>query len=181
MHGCYGAHAEKGNGTMTSPNHDSEQWSPQGPVTELSDQHCWALLAELNIGRLGVSVNDQPDIFPVNYFVDGASIIFRTAEGTKKSGLLRNRSVVFEADARTDDGAWSVTVKGSAAVVEDESVIPRAAQDALPEWIPTQEFVYVRIAPTEVHGRRFARRVQPELLKSGYAGPGPQRVTNWFG
>ncbi|MEO6826650.1 MAG: pyridoxamine 5'-phosphate oxidase family protein [Microbacteriaceae bacterium] len=166
---------------MTSQNHDSEQWSPQGPVTELSEQNCWILLGDLNMGRLGVSVNDQPNIFPVNYFVDGRSIIFRTADGTKKSELLTNSSVVFEADERTDDGAWSVTVKGSAAVVEDERGIPRAAHEALPEWIPTKEFVYVRITPAEVHGRRFERRVRPGLFRSGDASFQEQSVTNWFG
>lgn len=149
---------------MTAADVDLEEWSPQGPVTELSTQHCWRLLTAHGFGRLGVSVDDQPEIFPVDYFADGASIVFRTANGTKKEELLANRRIVFEVDERTESGAWSVTVKGQADVVPDGE-IPRAAKDALPWWTPTSEFVYVRITPSVLRGRRFERHLRPDLLE----------------
>lgn len=141
---------------------DLDGWSPQGPVTELAPAGSWELLKSSSFGRLGLSVDDQPEIFPVNYHSDGTTILFRTAAGTKLHELMLNRSVVFEADARTDHGSWSVVVKGTAAVVDDPDEIAAADRLPLPPWIPTQTFVYVRITATDIHGRRFLRGVEIE-------------------
>ncbi len=141
-----------------------DEWSPQGPVTELSDEQSWSLLDGGTFGRLGVSLNDQPEIFPVDYAADGATVLFRTAEGTKLHELLANASVVFEADARTADSAWSVTVKGTAHVLSDPTDIDRADRAPLPDWHPTKPFVYVRIEPSRIRGRRYQRRLAAERI-----------------
>jgi nitroimidazol reductase NimA-like FMN-containing flavoprotein (pyridoxamine 5'-phosphate oxidase superfamily) len=134
-----------------------DEWSPQGPVTELSDEQSWLLLDGSSFGRLGVSLDNQPEIFPVNYAADGASILFRTAEGTKLRDLIANQSVVFEADAQTGDSAWSVTVKGTARVLDTVEDIEVADQQILPDWHPTKPFVYVRIVPSQISGRQYKR------------------------
>jgi hypothetical protein len=138
-----------------------DEWSPQGPVTELSDAESWLLLDGSTFGRLGVSLDDQPEIFPVNYAADGTSILFRTAEGTKLHELLANGSVVFEADAQDADGAWSVTVKGRARVLESTADLEIADQQELPDWHPTRPFVYVRITASGIRGRQYPRRPLP--------------------
>jgi nitroimidazol reductase NimA-like FMN-containing flavoprotein (pyridoxamine 5'-phosphate oxidase superfamily) len=140
---------------MPTQQNSVDEWSPQGPVTELSDERCWFLLDGSSFGRLGVSLDSQPEIFPVDYAADGASILFRTAEGTKLRELIANGSVVFEVDDRTADSAWSVTVKGRAQVLDITADIEAADQQVLPEWYPTRPFVYVRIVPSEVHGRQY--------------------------
>ncbi|MDQ1576134.1 MAG: uncharacterized protein QOH55_1284 [Microbacteriaceae bacterium] len=147
---------------MTTHGYNLDEWSPQGPVTELSDAVSWELLNGASFGRLGVSVNDQPEIFPVNYYADGTSILFRTAAGTKLHELLANRTVVFEADAQTENGAWSVIAKGSADVLVDEAEVNRAERSPLPSWIPVLEYVFVRITVTELRGRRFQHQLRPE-------------------
>ena len=48
------------------------------------------------MGRLAVVVAGHPDIFPINYVVDHASIVIRTAAGTKLAGS-KSRQVAFEA------------------------------------------------------------------------------------
>ncbi|MDQ1606352.1 MAG: uncharacterized protein QOJ18_719, partial [Microbacteriaceae bacterium] len=63
----------------------------------------------------------------------------------------------FEADAQTADSAWSVTVKGRAHVLDLIEEIEVADQQVLPDWHPTRPFVYVRIVPSEIHGRQFRR------------------------
>jgi len=40
-------------------------------VTALSEEECWALLSRRELGRLALTVQGEPDIFPVNYVVDG--------------------------------------------------------------------------------------------------------------
>jgi hypothetical protein len=134
-----------------------DEWSPQGPVTELSDEQSWLLLDGSSFGRLGVSVDNQPEIFPVNYAADGASILFRTAAGTKLHDLIANGSVVFEADGQTGNSAWSVTVKGTARVLGTVADIKVADQQTLPDWHPTKPFVYVRIEPSQIRGRQYKR------------------------
>jgi nitroimidazol reductase NimA-like FMN-containing flavoprotein (pyridoxamine 5'-phosphate oxidase superfamily) len=141
-----------------------DEWSPQGPVTELSDEQCWLLLGGLSFGRLGVSLDNQPEIFPVDYAADGTSILFRTAEGTKLRELVVNGSVVFEADAQTADSAWSVTVKGRARVLDGIADIELADQQVLPDWHPTRPFVYVRIVPSEIRGRQYRRGPLPSQI-----------------
>ncbi|RFA07766.1 hypothetical protein B7R21_15880 [Subtercola boreus] len=138
---------------------DFDEWSPQGPVTELSVEHCWNLLKANNIGRLGLSVDNKPEIFPVNYIADGKSVVFRTARGTKLRELLTNNSVVFEIDEQIENGSWSITLKGTAIVLGPE--IPNSPHaDELPRWVPTAEYLYVRITPTDIQGRQFERQLR---------------------
>ena len=62
------------------------------PVTIIPEDSCWGYLASQEVGRLGVSSHDVPEIFPINYYVDGESIIFRSAEGSKMDQLALNRN-----------------------------------------------------------------------------------------
>jgi nitroimidazol reductase NimA-like FMN-containing flavoprotein (pyridoxamine 5'-phosphate oxidase superfamily) len=141
---------------------DSDEWSPQGPVTELTAAHAWALLGSESLGRLALSVDDRPQIFPVNFVADGRSITFRTASGTKLSGLVHNRHVAFEADSADEAGTWSVVATGQAAVLDSPEDILAADALAFPDWVPTLRFVYVRVTPADIRGRRFTGRVRAE-------------------
>ncbi|PRY69126.1 pyridoxamine 5'-phosphate oxidase-like protein [Glaciihabitans tibetensis] len=154
---------------MLENDHDLDGWSPQGPVTELSPASSWELLNSASFGRLGVSVDNQPKIFPVNYHADGSAIIFRTAAGTKLHDLIANRSVVFEVDSRSAQGAWSVIAEGNAEVIDDSDEITAAERLPLPEWVPVQTYVFVRIIPTHLHGRRFLRHVEVSRHESPVA------------
>jgi hypothetical protein len=145
---------------MTEDDHDLDSWSPQGPVTELSRASSWELLSSSSFGRLGVSVDNRPKIFPVNYVADATGITFRTAVGTKLHDLLSNPFVAFEVDSQSDQHAWSVVVEGAARVLDDPDEIATAEQYPFPEWVPVQTYVFVRITPTEVHGRRFSRHLE---------------------
>ena len=49
----------------------------ENPITEVPEDSCWGYLDTAEVGRLATSVNDQPEVFPVNYVVDGQSIVFR--------------------------------------------------------------------------------------------------------
>ncbi|HEY0247507.1 MAG TPA: pyridoxamine 5'-phosphate oxidase family protein [Gryllotalpicola sp.] len=146
---------------MTRPD-DLDEWSPQGPVTELSGARCWELIAGPGTGRLGLSHHDQPEIFPVSYVADGSSIYFRTAEGTKLHDLIANSAAVLEVDAQSGNDAWSVTVKGTAHVVTDELDVPHEVRAEMPLWIPTSEYVFIRIDPLDVRGRRFQHELRVE-------------------
>ncbi|MGV8882337.1 MAG: pyridoxamine 5'-phosphate oxidase family protein [Rhodoglobus sp.] len=124
-------------------------------MSELSDAASWALLSGRNFGHLGLSEDNMPEIYPVNYSVDGHSIVFRTAEGSKLREITHNRHVVFEVDAETEDGVWSVVVKGRALDLDVDPILTDHVLAALPPWTPTEPFVYVRITPDSLRGRQF--------------------------
>jgi uncharacterized protein len=155
---------------MTVTETDRDAWSPQGPVTELSEEHAWALLGSESFGRLALSMADHPQIFPVNFAVQARSVVFRTANGAKLRELLHNQWVAFEADCVEEDEAWSVVLRGQAHVLEDAAEITAADALVLPNWIPTLEFVYVRVTPTDIRGRHFAHRLRAEREAPPHAG-----------
>ena len=134
---------------------DEDGWSPQGPVTELAEEHCWEFLQRSSVGRLAVSVQDRPAIFPVNFSCDGHTILFRTSAGAKLSDLQANEFVAFEADEHTSRQSLSVIVEGRAHQLTEAAEISVADRASLPMWIPVAVPVYVRITPISVRGRRF--------------------------
>lgn len=133
-----------------------------GPLWTLDDDECWNLLARHQLGRLAVTVQGQPDIFPVNFVTDGGRVLFRTAPGSKLAELSVNPRVAFEVDEHDDESAASVVVKGVAARLELQREIDEA--DALPlaPWLPTLKYRWVRITPTSITGRLFARGPEPD-------------------
>jgi len=131
-------------------------------VSALDEEECWALLSRNELGRLALTVQGEPDIFPVNYVVDGGRVFLRTAPGSKLAEISVNPHVAFEVDEHDDRYAASVVVKGVAKQLELQSEIDAA--DALPltPWIPTLKYRWVQIAPTSITGRSFERGPEPD-------------------
>ena len=142
--------------------------------TILEANTCWELLRRAEVGRLAVSICNQPEIFPVNFVVDHGTIVFRTAEGTKLGAAVLGESVAFEVDgydAAAGD-AWSVVLKGRAVEIERMQDVFDALDLPLFPWHAAQKHRFVRIEPEEMSGRRFSvvdRRVWG-------AGPGSRRA-----
>jgi len=131
-------------------------------VSFLDDQQCWQRLAEQELGRLVTRAGAVLDIFPVNYILDGESIVFRTAEGSKLTELTINDEVLFEVDEYTDTDAWSVVVRGHAHRLVTAEEVRAADQLGLRPWIPTVKYNYVRVVPASVSGRDFRRGPEPD-------------------
>ena len=129
-----------------------------GEVEELDEQECLALLAAAEVGRVGVAVDGQPLVFPVNYVFDDGSIIVRTNVGTMLSAASFAR-VAFEIDdfdAAARSG-WSVMVQGVGHDITD-SLDPESERLQAVEvspWAPGSKPRLLRIDTTTVTGRRF--------------------------
>ncbi|ASR02575.1 pyridoxamine 5'-phosphate oxidase family protein [Gordonia rubripertincta] len=132
------------------------------PVQVLGPQEAWELLGSAELGRIALSVNGSPDIFPVNYHAADGKITLRTGEGTKLSELVVNNRVAFETDAHTDTGGWSVVAKGTARVLTSFKDIEAADKLPLRPWIATVKYNYVEIAVEEITARRFEFGPEPE-------------------
>ncbi|HEV7949960.1 MAG TPA: pyridoxamine 5'-phosphate oxidase family protein [Glaciihabitans sp.] len=127
------------------------------PITQLSDEESWAVLASASYGRLAATAAGEIDIYPLNYYSDGHSILFRTTPGTKLLEMTIHNQVAFEIDEVTDTQATSVVVKGTAQWLESGAEIAEAEKAPLVSWVPTPTYTYVRITPTHISGRRFQR------------------------
>ena len=84
------------------------------PVLVLTEEQCWKLLERTRHARLGLAVNGEPDIVPVNVACSGGKVYFRTAPGSKLAELTINPTVVVQADGILSDQAWSVLARGTA-------------------------------------------------------------------
>jgi nitroimidazol reductase NimA-like FMN-containing flavoprotein (pyridoxamine 5'-phosphate oxidase superfamily) len=126
-------------------------------VEVLSESECFSLLRSTEVGRLAIAIQNVPDIFPINYVVDGDSVVFRTEEGTKLAGALLGVGVAFEVDGYDVDRgvAWSVVVKGDAVEIEKMYELFDAADLPLFPWQSGWKHRFVRIRPSEITGRRF--------------------------
>lgn len=131
------------------------------PISVIEEDSCWGYLASQEVGRLATAQDGQPEVFPINYCVDGQSVVFRTAEGSKLTELTLNSRVAFEVDGWTDEGGWSVVIKGEASEITDERELQLAEKMPLLPWVPTVKKHYVRVTPTEISGRGFAFGPEP--------------------
>lgn len=124
---------------------------------ELSQDECWELLEEASVGRLAVDIAGKPDIFPINFVVDGNTILFRTGAGTKLAASALLHHVAFEIDGYEPQKrtAWSVVVKGNATQVEKMDEVYAAEDLPLFPWVAHPKPNFVRIDPHEITGRRF--------------------------
>lgn len=137
-------------------------WEGEGSVVELGEDESWQLLRQNSLARLALGAAGEIDIFPVNYYADGETLLLRTAPGTKLLELTVNSRVAVEIDGFTDEEAWSVVVKGTARRLERQAEIDEADEAPLVPWIPTLKYIYVQITPTKITGRRFERAPEPE-------------------
>lgn len=123
----------------------------------LTEQVCWERLRRTSVGRLGVHHDGQPEIYPINYLVDGQSIVFRTWPGSKIAAAPHLERVAFEIDGyephRGD--AWSVLIKGFGRFIDSVPELEAVTSLPLFPWLTGDRSAFVRIVPVEVTGRRF--------------------------
>jgi nitroimidazol reductase NimA-like FMN-containing flavoprotein (pyridoxamine 5'-phosphate oxidase superfamily) len=130
-------------------------------IEVLDRDQCLELLAEDVIGRLVVIAGGVPLVTPVNYCLDGESIVFRTDEGAKLSAAGRALAA-FEIDSfdRETRTGWSVVVTGRLGEVTEYEDRLRKRLDGLgvDPWAGGEKPHLLRLVPTTVTGRRVSSR-----------------------
>ena len=126
-------------------------------LIELTVDECQALLESSRIGRLGLLDADGPLILPVNYCMDGRSVVFRTDAGTKLDAASNRGPVAFEVDGidSAERTGWSILIRGSAATVTEPEDLRQLERLPLIPWAPGKKPYYVRISGI-LSGRRIA-------------------------
>lgn len=124
----------------------------------LSREESLRLLSSVSVGRVSVTIRALPRVLPVNYLVDGETIVFRTGNGTKLHAALKNTVVAFEADdldPETRTG-WSVMVIGTAEQVTDDAERARLETLDFDNWVSTGNLDhFVKVPVVHIGGRRL--------------------------
>ena len=122
---------------------------------------CLGLLAGEDVGRLAMATGGAPLVFPVNYALDGETLVFRTDPGTKLDHAGRGR-VAFEIDGldREARTGWSVVVTGRLEEVThyDTARFERVRRLPIEPWAGGEKAHWLRLIPSRITGRRVGGR-----------------------
>jgi len=127
-------------------------------IETLNRSECLNYLATSTIARVGLLVDGRPEVLPVNYALDGETILFRTAKDT----VLHQASlsiVAIEVD-RIDEvqhTGWSVLIQGVARDLGDaiDPTSERIKRLTLITWAPGGRDRWFRVDPDKMTGRRI--------------------------
>ncbi len=115
-------------------------------------------IAQEPLGRIAFADDGGITILPVNHLVHGTTIVFRTASGSKLDAAILQHPVAFEVDAydRADHTGWSVLVRGTADLIEDDALLALLEARGLHSWVPTRhERSWVKVRADEISGRQL--------------------------
>jgi nitroimidazol reductase NimA-like FMN-containing flavoprotein (pyridoxamine 5'-phosphate oxidase superfamily) len=125
-------------------------------IERIERGECLRLLEAEDVGRLAIVQGRTPAIFPVNYVMDGDSVVFRTGPGTKLTHGAE-ALVAFEIDwlSREDRTGWSVVVTGRLDEVTefDAERFDRLHHLGLEPWAPGAKDHWMRLVPGTITGR----------------------------
>lgn len=127
-------------------------------LENLDWNECLRLVAEEEVGRLGVVDGYHPMIFPVNYVLDGERVVFRTDPGSKLRSF--GQDVCFEVDSfdRETRTGWSVVIKGQldeALEFDRPELVDRIRSLPVTPWAGGEKGHWMWIRPVSVTGRRI--------------------------
>lgn len=130
-----------------------------GVERKLDQQECWKHLREhpAKIGRLAFVSDGLPTILPINYRVDGESIVFRTRPGAKLAAVSDGNLLAFQSDDVDVawQSGWSVLLRGKGEHVVQSGEIRRLRELGLQPWAPGERDQWVRIRPSRIEGRQL--------------------------
>jgi nitroimidazol reductase NimA-like FMN-containing flavoprotein (pyridoxamine 5'-phosphate oxidase superfamily) len=131
----------------------------------LDRDQCLRLMAEAEIGRLAVNAGNTPAIFPVNYALDGGTIVFRTDPGTKLTHGPRAAPASRSTGSTMPAGrGWSVVATGRLEEVThyDAATFDRVRRLAIDPWAGGDKAHWMRLVPDRVTGRRIDSTGSPK-------------------
>jgi len=127
----------------------------------LGVEECWERLRENVVGRIGFDIGHGIRIHPVNYAVDGETVVVRTAPDTELARCVQlfadGAVVAFEIDVVDHDHhqGWSVLLSGRLSTVSVDERNDMKAVWAPRPWVGDDRDLWLRLTPVEVTGREL--------------------------
>lgn len=141
---------------------DRHQWRPGLEPTGvdghglgvLSDERCLQLLGSEPVGRVGFSAGSLPVVYPVNYFLDGRTIVFRSEPGQKLYAAEHDSVACLEIDRYDPLGhdGWSVLATGRLSLASPERA-ERLAGLPIAPWALAEASWFVELPIEVLSGR----------------------------
>jgi uncharacterized protein len=124
---------------------------------ELDEIECWAILGRHTTARLAITQEEELDILPVRYVLDGRWIVVPIPPRLELDTISLGQ-LAFEVNEEVGDGQCSVVVRGSAFDItgglDEASLRERRIGLASLGYKPDTRLI--RIVPRIVRGRRMA-------------------------
>jgi nitroimidazol reductase NimA-like FMN-containing flavoprotein (pyridoxamine 5'-phosphate oxidase superfamily) len=125
------------------------------PIDHLTSEEAWDVVRTSQVGRIATQHGNAPEIHPVTYVVHDEQIYFRTGVASRLLLDTEDQLVAFEVSWQMMQHISSTVIRGAVVVVSEADKV--AELNAMPylDFAPQQEYVWMRIAPNEVRGRRL--------------------------
>lgn len=123
----------------------------------LTPDECWQRIGTHGIGRVALSAEPSPVVFPVNYTVHGRAIAYRTKFGGA-AAAEPGSPISFEADHIDEhmQQGWSVLISGTAEHITDPDMIRHlSAQPTARPWAGGARYLWIHIEPIQISGRQI--------------------------
>jgi nitroimidazol reductase NimA-like FMN-containing flavoprotein (pyridoxamine 5'-phosphate oxidase superfamily) len=126
-------------------------------VEVITEHECESLLAATHLGRLGFTARSLPVVLPVNYVLDGRTIVFRSESESILAACTAGQVACLEVDdhdllAHT---GWSVLATGRLREEKDPDRAAALAHLALPAWRPMTAPHLLTLGVELISGRRI--------------------------
>lgn len=130
----------------------------------LTRSECMELLGQATVGRVAVSIDALPAVFPVRFGLFDRSVLLRTILGSRLDTATVGAVVAFQADDFQLEGTagWSVLLQGMASAITDPAAVAEAAAVPMTPMAaehPAERFVRIEVG--ELSGRRFGSLFDP--------------------
>jgi nitroimidazol reductase NimA-like FMN-containing flavoprotein (pyridoxamine 5'-phosphate oxidase superfamily) len=126
----------------------------------LDPADCLRLMETVPIGRLVFTEGGLPTVRPVNFVVDGETVVFCTADGDKYRAAERGDVVAFETDS-IDAGqqtGWTVTVVGRLSQLTEAETAEVSVNLPVRSLVPGGWPHFIRLTIESLRGRRVMSR-----------------------
>jgi len=128
----------------------------------LDEDACFERLGQTSLGRIVLSLDALPEMFPVQYALLGRDPVFRTIPGHKLTGAADGQVLCmgideFDAEARI---GWRVLVTGPAQRLTTAADLTAAAALPLKPWVGETDGS-VRISAALVRGTELRGSTAP--------------------
>jgi len=132
-------------------------------LESLDRLECLLRLGSHGVGRVGITIDGLPRIYPVNYTLSDGMIVIRTRHGGDVAVGTDDTVVAFEIDGADNlyHEGWSVLVVGRASHITDPEILEGLTRLPLTPWAGDNRWCFVTVAIDEVTGRHLHHRTGP--------------------
>lgn len=143
--------------TMVGTTHSSDERRPGTMgIRVLTRDECLQLLGQVPIGRIALSINALPAIYPVNFELLGESVFFGAMAGSRLALAINGNIVAFQADSYDLDQhcGWTVMGVGHSKRVDVADDLQRLVSGVPEPWVlghTAAQLVEVKLASLSGH------------------------------